>query len=432
MTPPPGSLQRFLVLGAGPTGLAIARALKEAGIPYEQVEAEGRVGGNWAHGVYDTAHIISSRRTTEFPDYPMPADWPDFPSAAQMCAYMQDYAEHFGLLEHLRFHARVTAVRQRPDERWDVTFEDGSSATYKGVLVCNGHHWDKSFPSWTKDFTGEVLHSKDYKRPAQLADKRVLTIGGGNSGCDVACEAARVAKSSRWSLRRGYWFLPKTIFGRPSVELVKPWLPVPAQRLVMKSLLRVVVGRYEDYGLPTPDHNIFEAHPTISSEVFHYIRHGRLAIRPDVASVQGQRVTFTDGASEEFDTVVCATGFDVSFPFLEPGLIPVHGKTPELLGGVVRPDLRHLYIVGAYQPRYGIGPLLRPLARLLAAWLPLQDELTVPLGQLLLAAGQQPLKSHLVDPHAAMLQMKLGLRLTPALRLIASARGWIGRAQTPL
>jgi cation diffusion facilitator CzcD-associated flavoprotein CzcO len=426
MTPPPssGTLHKHLILGAGPTGLAVARALKEAGIPYVQVEAEDRVGGNWAHGVYETAHIISSRRTTEFPDYPMPAHWPDFPSAEQMRAYMQDYAEHFDLLRGLRFKTRVTAVRQRGDERWDVTFDDGSTQVYKGVLVCNGHHWDRSFPAWAKDFTGELFHSKDYKRPGQLAGKRVLTVGAGNSGCDVACEAARVGAASRWSMRRGYWFMPKTLCGRPSVELVKPWLPVPAQRVVVKSLLRVVVGRYEDYGLPTPDHDIFEAHPTISSEVFHYIRHGRLTIRPDVKSVCGQIVTFVDGSSEEFDTVVCATGFDVSFPFLPPGMIPVKGKTPELIAGLVRPDLRGLYIVGAYQPRYGIGPLLRPLGLLLAALLPLQDDLNVPLGRLLQAVGQRPLKSHLVDPHAAMRDMQLGRALVPALRLVARARGW--------
>jgi hypothetical protein len=423
-SPVVGTRDTFLILGAGPTGLAVARALKEVGIPYEQVEAMDRVGGNWAHGVYETAHIISSRRTTEFPDFPMPAHWPDFPSGAQMCAYMQEYAEHFGLLDSLRFDTRVTAVHQLDDQSWRVEFERGEPRVYKGVLVCNGHHWDRVFPAWTKGFTGELLHSKDYKRPEQLAGKRVLTIGGGNSGCDVACEAARVGATSRWSLRRGYWFMPKTFFGRPSVEMVKPWLPVPAQRLVVRSLLRVVIGKYADYGLPEPDHKIFSAHPTISTEVFHYIRHGTLVPRPDVASADGDTVTFVDGTREVFDTVVCATGFDVSFPFLDPGLIPVHGKTPELIAGLVRPDLRHLYIVGAYQPRYGIGPLLRPLGKLLAAWLPLQDELSVPLGQLLHAAGQRPLPSHLVDPHAAMRQMSLGLALTPALRLIARARGW--------
>lgn len=419
----------LLVLGAGPTGLAMARALGEAGVPYAQVEATGDVGGNWAHGVYETAHIISSRKTTEYTDFPMPADWPDFPSAQQMHRYFQAYAEHFRLHAHLRFHRAVTACRPRPDQAWDVTFADGDTETYKGVVVCNGHHWARSVPAWTAGFTGEVLHSKDYKRPDQLRGRRVLVLGGGNSGCDLASEAARVGASADWSLRRGYWFLPKTLWGRPTVELMQPWLPVAAQRAVLRAALAVVVGRYEDYGLPAPDHDLFEAHPSVSTEVFHYLKHGRLRVRPDVAGVEGTTVRFTDGTDATYDLVALGTGFDVSFPFLPEGTVPVHGKVPELWAGMLRPEHRGLWVMGAYQPRYGIGPLLRPLGLLLADWVKLQDELTVPLGELLRGLGLRPPRTHLVDPHRAIRELAWGRRLVPALRWQAKRRGvWVGPA----
>ena len=434
-------MRPYLVLGAGPTGLAMAKALAEAGIPYEQVEATGDVGGNWAHGVYETAHIISSRRTTEYTDFPMPADYPDFPSAAQMHCYFQDYAAHFKLYDRLTFHREVAELRPEGDRAeggWRVCFTDGTAALHRGVIVCNGHHWARSFPPWIKDFTGEVLHSKDYKRPDQLRGKRVLVLGGGNSGCDLASEAARVGASADWSLRRGYWFVPKTLMGRPTVELMQPWLPVAIQRLVIKALIRVVVGDYAAYGLPLPDHDIFEAHPSVSTEVFHYLKHGRLTVRPDVASVGGRTVTFRQPpaqpsaqpsapVSQEYDLIALGTGFDVAFPFLPEGTVPVIGKTPQLYAGMLRPEHRGLFVMGGYQVRYGIGPLLRPLAQLLADFVQLEEKLTVPLGELLRQLGEKPPESHLVDPHASIRRMTWGRRMIPVIQWRAARMGLLKR-----
>lgn len=418
----------FLVIGAGPVGLAVAKALGEVGLPYVQVEATDHVGGNWAHGVYDTAHIISSRKTTEYPDWPMPSDWPDFPSAQQMRTYYDAYADRFDLRRHLRFEHEVSSVRPDADGRWQVSFTNGRTDTFKGVLVCNGHHWAKRFPAWTSAFTGEVLHSKDYKRPDQLRGKRVLVLGGGNSGCDIASEAARVGASADWSLRRGYWFVPKTFFGTPTVELMKPWMPIRVQRALMKSLIRVSVGRYEDYGLPHPDHEMFEAHPTVSSEVFHYLQHGRLRARPDVARVDGSTVHFVDGTSSTYDLVVCATGFDVAFPFLAQGVVDVDDKVAKLLGHCMTRDHRHLYIIGTTQPRYGLGPLVRPMAEVLAQLVKIQDELTLPLGEVLWQLGERPETTHLVDPHAALRRLAVSKRLLPLLRWRAKR---LDRTQRP-
>lgn len=412
----------LLVLGAGPTGLAMAKALGEAGTPYVQAEATHDVGGNWAHGVYETAHIISSRKTTEFADFPMPADYPDFPSGRQMHAYLRAYAERFRLHDHLRFGAEVAHVAPEK-HRWNVRFRDGTVERYRGVVVCNGHHWAKVYPPWTREFAGEVLHSKDYKRPDQLRGKRVLVVGGGNSGCDLASEAARVSSVADWSLRRGYWFLPKTAFGMPTVELMKPWLPVGAQKVLIRGVVRVIVGKYGDYGLPEPDHDIFEAHPSISTEVLHYLKHGDLHPRPDVASAEGRTVTFVDGTRAEYDLVALGTGFDVSFPFLDEGVVPVVGKVPQLYAGMVRPEHRDLWVMGGFQARYGIGPLLRPLALLLADWVRLQEALTIPLGELLRRVGEKPPTTHLVDPHAAIRRMALGRKLVPFLRWRAGRMG---------
>jgi cation diffusion facilitator CzcD-associated flavoprotein CzcO len=430
------------VIGAGPVGLAVARALLQHSIPYEQLEADDDLGGNWYHGVYETAHIISSRKTTEYADFPMPAEFPDFPSAQQMLEYLNTYAEVFKLRQHIQFRTKVVMCLpinnpvgsdKIDDGRWQVELANGEKRIYKGVIVCSGHHWDKRFPSYAGRFTGEYIHSKDYKNPQQLVDKRVLVIGGGNSACDLASEAARVGRSCDLSLRRGYWFLPKLLFGVPLPELVPSWVPVWAQRLFLKVVLKIVVGRYEDYGLPRPNHRIFEAHPTLNSEILHYVKHGRIRPRPDVDRFEARRVVFKDGSSEEFDIVVCGTGFHLSFPFLPPGLVPVEGSNALLYAGCTLPDYKNLYIVGTPQVRYGFGPLITPAAALLCRLINLQDQMELPIGLVLKESGARLPTTHLVDPHKALRQMSFAKYTLPLLiRKERKLRGRIKPAAAPV
>ena len=406
----------LLIIGAGPCGLSHAKALKDVNIPYEQVEADDEVGGNWYHGTYRTAHIISSKKTTEFTDFPMPSDYPDFPSQRQMGDYYKLYADTFDLRPQIEFKTKVTAVRPRADDLWDVEFANGEQRVYKGVLVCNGHHWHKRFPNYPGEFTGEYIHSKDFKEPDQLAGKRVLVIGGGNSACDVVSEAARVSETAHLSLRRGYWMTPKTVFGKPSIESRLVHLPVFLQRFLLRFLLRVVIGKYSDYGLPKPDHKIFEKHPTISTEIFHYLKHGRIKPRPDIARFDGRTVHFTDGTSDEFDMIVAATGFYLSFPFLPEGMVPMKNEQLAMLyAGCVLPEYKHFYLIGTQQVRYGIGPLLTPGSKLVAKMIKLQDQMELPIGLVLKESGSPLPETHLVDPIRSLRQMKIANYTLPLL-----------------
>jgi hypothetical protein len=345
----------------------------------------------------------------------MPAHYPDFPSARQMCAYYNAYADDHDLRRNIRFECPL--VRCEPGGGgWICTFGDGRIERFKGVYVCNGHHWKRNYPAWVARFEGEVLHSKDYRCPDDLRGKRVLVLGGGNSGCDLISEAARVSTRADWSLRRGYWIMPKSVLGRPVIELLTPFAPVFLQRLIVKLLVRLVIGRYTDYGLPAPDHAPLERHPTVSSEVFHYLAHGRIAPRPSVARVEGRTVFFSDGTAQEYDVVACGTGFELSFPFLPDGLVKAKGKVAELIAGALVPGQRHLYIVGAYQPRYGLGPVVRPYCQMLARWAQLQDELALPLANVLMAMGQTAPRTEVVDPMRAILAAKMTRWLNPLIR----------------
>ena len=200
------------------------------------------------------------------------------------------------------------------------------------------------------------------------------------------------------------------------MELILPLAPTWLQRLVLRVLLAIRVGPLSAYGLPRPDHRIFDEHPTVNDEVLHSLKHGRVTPRPGVQSAQGREVLFTDGERATYDLVVCATGYDVAFPFLPDGLVEVRGKCPTLVAGLLVPHHRHLYIVGASQVRYGVGPLIRPLAEVLARWVLLQDELELPLSKVLLALGAKPPTSHLADPHVTLRRLAWAKRLDAVVR----------------
>ena len=217
--------EKHLIIGAGFVGLGMAQALQEANIAYDQVDASDRTGGNWYHGVYSTAHIISSRKITQFSHFPMPKDYPDFPSASQMLTYLDSFVEHFALDKNIELNREVSLVKPIENNLWSVTFADGEQRIYQGIIMCNGHHWNKRFPKFKGKFNGKIIHSKDYKHPSQLQGKKVLVIGGGNSACDIAAEAGRVAKKSVLSLRESVWFLPKSFAGIPLSDIIQWWMP---------------------------------------------------------------------------------------------------------------------------------------------------------------------------------------------------------------
>ena len=235
-----------------------------------------------------------------------------------------------------------------------------------------------------------------------------MVIGGGNSACDIAAEAARVAAKCVLSMRESVWFIPKTFAGIPVADLSKKGRsPAWYQRLMTYLLIRITFGKHESYGLPKPKHRIFEKHPTLNNEVPYYIKHGRIISKPGVSRLDGCSVEFVDGSREEFDLIVCATGYYVAYPFLPPELQRVQGSVVECYGDAFLDDYKGLYYVGWYQPRGGIGSVISAFAPVFARYLQLQEEINVPIGLVLKEMGKKLPKTHLFDPQAIFRELEL-------------------------
>jgi thioredoxin reductase len=377
------------VIGAGGTGLAAIKNLRQYGFEVDCYERETGVGGawNWRHQhspVYSSTHLISSKPLTQFPDFPMPDDWPDYPHHSQVLAYFERYADHFALREHVWFGTEVVSLRPVSDEpgtAWDVTVQGvrgGAPKTlrYAAVIAANGHNWAPRAPMFDglDEFRGTVLHASAYKDPAQLRGKKVLVVGGGNTGCDIAVEAAQQGARCWHSTRRGYWYAPKYAFGRPadqvSTKVRAMGLPLALRQWMLHRTLKLTVGDVTRFGLPKPDHKILETHPIVNSQLLYHVGHGGVVPVPDVKRFEYNRVVFSDGRTAEPDVVILATGYVPRFEFVAPELIGTDEEgRPHLRWQLMSRTHPTLSVAGLLQPDGGVFPIAHWQTVLFAAWL---------------------------------------------------------------
>jgi cation diffusion facilitator CzcD-associated flavoprotein CzcO len=368
---------RYLVVGAGSSGLAAAKNLRHSGIGVDVLERQSEIGGNWCYGkpnsrVYASTHTISSKRLTEYTDFRMPAHYPSFPHHTQVFEYLKAYAERFGLYEAIEFETSVERL-EPAGLHWLATLAGGERRRYAGVVVANGHNWDPRWPEFPGHFDGQVMHSAEYKTADVLRDKRVLVVGAGNTGCDIAVDSAVHARRTFHSLRRAYHFVPKFLFGRPSdvvhEKLLRLGLPSVLHRWIVRSVLRFAVGDLTRYGLPEPDHELFASHPIINSQLPYYVAHGRIAPKPNVAELCGRRVRFLDGSEEDIELVIYATGYNISFPFLDRQYLNWHDGRPRLYLNVFHPQFDTLFFIGLIQPDSGQFGLVDHQSQLVARYI---------------------------------------------------------------
>jgi len=390
------SAEKVCIIGAGSSGIVAAQVLGARGIAFDLFEKGSQIGGNWRFendngmsSAYRSLHINTSRRVMAFKTLPMPDHFPDYPDHFQMAAYFDEYADHFGLREKIRFRTEVVKVAPT-DGSWAVTTrsEGGAESTerYRAVLVANGHHWDPRWPEpafpGSDEFEGEQIHAHHYREPDVLRGRRVLVLGLGNSATDIAVESSRIADKTFLAVRRGAYVLPKYMNGKPIDEAVHPlasYLPLAVQRFFAMRGLEIAAGDMTTYGLPKPDHKLFEAHPTVSSELLPRLGHGDIAVKPNIDRYGGGRtVRFVDGSEEEIDLVVYCTGYKMTFPFFDPKVLAAPENRLPLYRRVVSVERPGLFFIGFIQP---LGPIM-PLAEAQCEWVAdlLSGRATLPLA----------------------------------------------------
>ena len=380
------------VIGAGAAGLTAIKNLREYGFGVDCYERETGVGGawNWRHDrspVYASTHLISSKPFTQFPDFPMPDSWPDYPHHSQVLAYLERYADHFGLREHIWFGTEVTKVRPAEDGRWDVTI---SGARGGGV----GPHaaLRRGGGGQRAQLVAQAAVVRGSARVPRRGDPRVVVQGrgpaaraqgagrrgrqhrlrhrgrGGPAGGPVLALHAGAATGTRRSTPTA----ARPTRSTTSCSSLR--LPLGLRQWLFQRTLRRTVGDLTRFGLPEPDHRIYETHPIANSQLVYYLGHGAITPVPDVARFTRDGVEFTDGRVVEPDLVILATGYLPRFEFLTPDLLNVDAEgRPRLYLHAFAPAFPTLAVTGLLQPDSGLFSLMHWQAVTIATWLRLRE-----------------------------------------------------------
>ncbi|XP_066547941.1 flavin-containing monooxygenase 5 isoform X2 [Amia ocellicauda] len=375
-------VRRVAVVGAGLSGLACVKCCLDEGLEPLCFESSEDIGGLWRFkenpepgraNMYRSLITNTSKEMMCFSDFPIPAHFPNYMHHSLIMDYFRMYAEHFQLLPHIRFQTCVRSVEQRPDfsrsGQWEVVTVDreGREEThiFDAVMVCTGLNTEPVLPlnefPGIESFGGRFFHSVEYKDPEEFRGKRILVIGIGNSGGDIAVELSRVAEQTFLSTRHGAWIVSRlSSRGLPLdlkvntryMSLLTQWLPMALLNWVGERVL---------------NHRLFSRTPMLNDDLPGRILSGAVVVRPDVREFRSSGVEFEDGTGEDqIDVVVFATGYNYGFPFLPTSVSPQPRQHLRLYKNVFPADLEQptLAMVGLVK---AAGPVM-PIVEMQGRW----------------------------------------------------------------
>ena len=354
------------IIGAGASGIAACKVFKDYGIDFDCYEKGSDIGGLWWFGndngmssIYQTLCINTSRQMMAYSDFPMPREYPDYPGHQLIHQYFRSYADHFGFRDRIHFQTPVLHIEKR-GSAYFVDTDKAKNLEYDAVIVCNGHHWNPKMVKFDGKFSGKEMHSHDYKSAVEFSGKKVLVVGIGNSAVDIACEVSSVAARTVISTRSSAYIVPKYLFGVPTDHISKPplaYAPLFFQRIALRTMLLLNVGRQKKYGVPVPDRPILSEHPTVSQNLLNLVKEGKVHIKPNIKKLDGNSVSFEDGTAEIFDVIIYSTGYYITFPFFDSSFINPKENEMPLYHKVVHPEYENLFFLGLLQPLGAIMPL---------------------------------------------------------------------------
>ncbi|NXF88028.1 FMO4 monooxygenase, partial [Eubucco bourcierii] len=372
-------VRRVAVIGAGVSGLVSTKCCLDEGLEPTCFERSEDIGGVWHYtdstdsrrvSVYQSVITNTSKEMSCFSDFPYPEDFPSYLHHSLVLEYFRMYAQHFDLLQHIRFKTTVLSVRKHPDfatsGQWEVVTEIGGVQElhiFDAVMVCTGHYQEPyfplaSFPGINNRFKGQYLHSQEYKDVEAFRGKRVLVVGIGNTGGDLAVELSRVAAKVYLSARSSTWVFSRVSYHGFPFDMVHTtrfnhfleWLLPSALMKRIKFRKFNSWFNHENYGLASIKSSNFKI--IVNDELPFCLLSGTIVLKPKVKEFTESSAVFEDGTNEDnIDVVLFATGYIFTFPFLEESVRSLFDDNRSLYKRIFPPQLEKptLAIIGLVQ-----------------------------------------------------------------------------------
>ncbi len=359
----PTTITPNLIIGAGPAGLAVSGRLRKMNIPFEIIEEKDKVAWSWTNH-YDRLHLHTVKQLSALPHLPFPKEYPTYVPRLDLVKYYDTYAQTFDIKPH--FHTSVTSIRRQPNGSWLVETNTEQAFEAKNVVIATGINRVPNFPTWKgqESYQGQIVHSRNYKNPTPFANQKVLVVGMGNTGAEVALDLSEKGADTYISVRSPINFVPRDVNGRPvqltAKQLAK--LPFGLGDWLGMQIRKLVIGDLTKYGIPMSKMNPTEQlkttgkTPVIDIGTIAQVKAGKIKVLPDIEHFYETGVAFKNGERHDFDVVIACTGYRSQLEdFLEStnGLLDKYDVPKQVIG---EGDFEGLYFVG--YDNYKLGGIL--------------------------------------------------------------------------
>jgi len=306
---------KTIIIGAGPGGLAVAGRLRKMGLDFEVLEKTNKIASSW-HGHYDRLCLHTVKQLSHLPHLPFPEEYPLYVPRLDLVRYYENYAKHFDIKPH--FGDGAASVK-KVNDNWEVTTESGKTYIGNYVVVASGVNRVPNRPSWEgeENFKGNITHSHIYKNAEPFQNKKVLVVGMGNTGAELALDLAESDVDVTISVRSPITIVPRDVNGRPVQLTAKTLAKIPfgLGDWLGTQIRKLVIGDLSKYGVPMSKiHPVVQLRetgktPVIDLGTVKYIKNGKIKVVNDISSFTEKGVMLKIGEEKSFDSIILSTGY---------------------------------------------------------------------------------------------------------------------------